>query len=83
MNDASRELRYRLGTLCERYNAMVADKDALDYRLGSPEPFGDTVHGTDAHSAYAGESRTVSSDLRVLIVEMLDICGQIRAIEGF
>jgi hypothetical protein len=62
---------------------MVADKDALDFRLGSPAPFGETVSGVDAQAAYEGASRDVSSDLRALIVEMVDVGQRIRAIEGF
>ena len=83
VNDMSRQLRYRLGALCERYNAMIADKDALDFRLGSPEPFGDTASSVNAEEVYGEASGTVSSDLRALIIEMTDITQQIRAIEGF
>lgn len=83
MNDESRELRYRLGALCELYNAMVVDKDTLDYRLGSNEPYGETVHGVNAERAYEGASKQVGSDLRSLIVEMTEVGKRIREIEGF
>jgi hypothetical protein len=83
MNDTSRRLRHELGELCERYNTMIADKDALDFRLGSPQPYGETVGNLDAGEAYLRESRSVSSDLRAVIVEMLDIGRRIREIEGF
>lgn len=83
MNDASRELRYRLGTLCERYNAMIADKDTLDYRLGSHEPYEDTAHDLKAERAYERASHTISADLRALITEMIDVAQRIRAIEDF
>ena len=83
VNDTSRELRYRLGVLCERYNGMIADKDVLDFRLGSPEPFDETKRGVDAEKAYMEESGTVSSGLRALIAEMIDIAQRIRTIEGF
>lgn len=83
MNDASRGLRYRLGELCGRYNSMIADKDTLDFRLGSPEAFGETTGGTNAEAAYLNESRGVSGDIRTLIVEMIDLAQQIRNIEGF
>lgn len=83
MNDESRGLRYRLAALCERFNAMIADKDALDYRLGSREPYQDTLHGVSAEEAYEGASHAVSSDIRTIIVEMIEIGERIRAIEGF
>jgi hypothetical protein len=83
MNDTSRQLRYRLGDLCERYNAMVADKDALDFRLGSPESYGETLQGIDAEGAYLRESRGVSGDLRTVIIEIVEIGQRIRSIEGF
>lgn len=83
MNDTSRTLRYALGELCERYNAMIADKDVLDFRLGSKEAYGETLRNLDAQEAYLSESRSVSDDLRTVIVEMLDIGRRIREIEGF
>jgi hypothetical protein len=83
MNDTSRRLRYELGTLCERYNTMVADKDTLDYRLGSPQPYGETSNEVDAEQVYMAESRDVTDDLRALIVEMVEVGQRIRAIEGF
>lgn len=83
MNDESRELRYRLGTLCERYNAMIADKDTLDYRLGSNEPYGETAHEVSAESAYEAASHAVSGGVRALVIEILDVGKRIREIEGF
>ncbi len=83
MNDASRQLRYTLGSLCERYNNLIADKDALDFRLGSNEAYEETVNALDAEAAYLGESRTAGDELRVLIVEMAGVAQRIRDIEGF
>lgn len=83
MNDTSRHLRYALGTLCDRYNKMVADKDTLDFRLGSREPYGNTLNAVSAESAYLSESRDVSDDLRTIIVEMMDVGRRIRDIEKF
>lgn len=83
MNDTSRQLRYHLGLLCDRYNTMIADKDVLDFRLGSPESYDTTIHETDAENAYLEESKSLSSDLRALIVEMIDVGRRIRDIEGF
>ena len=83
MNDESRELRYRLGSLCERYNLMVVDKDTLDYRLGSNEPYGETMHGVNAEQAYEGASKEIGGDLRTVIIEMVEIGKRIRDIEGF
>jgi len=83
MNDRSRQLRYALGTLCERYNSMIADKDTLDFRLGSPERYAETAGTIDAEEVYVRESAGVSNDLRSLIVEMIDVAQRIRDIEGF
>lgn len=83
MNDESRRLRYQLGGLCERYNAMIADKDTLDYRLGSNEPYADTENEVSAEGAYERASHAVSGDLRAIIVEMLDVGSRIRQIEEF
>lgn len=83
MNDESRELRYRLGSLCERYNAMIADKDTLDYRLGANEPYEPTVNNVDAQAAYEGASHEVSGELRGLILDILDVGRRIREIERF
>lgn len=83
MNDESRDLRYRLGALCERYNAMIADKDTLDYRLGSNEPYDETLHGMNAEQVYEGASKTIGGDLRGVIVEMVEVGKRIRDIEGF
>jgi hypothetical protein len=83
MNDTSRRLRYALSECCERYNAMIADKDVLDFRLGSHEPYGETVRNLDPQEAYFRESSSVSDDLRAVIVDMMDIGRRIREIEGF
>jgi hypothetical protein len=83
MNDTSRQLRHALGALCDRYNKMIADKDTLDFRLGSREPYGNTLNEVDAESAYLNESREVSDDLRTIIVEMIEVGRRIRDIEGF
>lgn len=83
MNDTSRELRYRLGTLCERYNNMIADKDTLDFRLGSPEPYGITTASVTAERVYEVESHEISDAIRKLIVEMVDVGKRIREIERF
>lgn len=83
MNDTSRQLRYALGSLCERYNSMISDKDVLDYRLGTPASYGETIGNLNAEGAYLDESVSVSSDLRALIVEMIDVAQRIRTIEGF
>lgn len=83
MNDESRELRYRLGALCERYNGMVADKDTLDYRLGSDEPYDTTIHDVNPEAAYEGASHEVSGELRTVIVEIIDVGRRIREIEQF
>lgn len=83
MNDTSRTLRYELGTICERYNVMIADKDAIDVRLGSPEPYGETSAEVSAERVYEVESHTIGGDLRALIAQMHELAQRIREIEGF
>lgn len=62
---------------------MVADNDTLDFRLGSREPYGNTLNAVNAESAYLSESRDVSDDLRTIIIEMMDVGRRIRDIEKF
>ncbi len=83
MNDTSRKLRYQLGMLCERYNAMIADKDTLDFRLGSHEPYDVTTESVTAERVYEVESHGISDEIRQLIVEMVDVGQRIREIERF
>lgn len=83
MNDTSRRLRYTLGVLCDRYNTMLADKDTVDFRLGTPEPYESTVHGIDAEKAYVEASQEVSSELRTIIVDIAQTAQDIRDIERF
>lgn len=83
MNDTSRTLRYELGTLCQRYNAVVADKDVLDVRLGKREPYAESAETVNPERVYEEESFALSSDVRNLIVAMMDLGRRIREIEGF
>lgn len=83
ITDDSRTLRHQLGSLCLRYNTLFADKDALDFRLGSPDPYMETENNLDPEPIYETESLTLTADLRSLIVELLDVAQQIRAIERF
>jgi hypothetical protein len=83
MNDTSRSLRYELGTLCQRYNAVVADKDVLDVRLGKPEPYAESEETVNPERVYEEESFALSTDVRKLIVAMTDLGMRIREIEGF
>jgi hypothetical protein len=83
INDTSRALRYELVSLCERYNRMVADKDTIDFRLGSPQPYDATAASVNPEREYEHESYVVSDDLRRVIVEMIEIGQRIREIERF
>lgn len=83
MNNESRELRYKLVTLCEQYSVMVADKDTVDFRLGSPQPYEPTENSVDAERVYEQESHTVSAALRELITRIDDVVRRIRSLEGF
>ena len=83
MNDESRALRQSLGELCSAYNELLADKDTVDFRLGSPEPYGPAETGTDPERAYEAESKSLSHDLRSVVVEIVETAQRIRAIEHF
>lgn len=83
MNDESRALRQSLAQLCATYNDLIADKDTIDYRLGSPEPYGKTQPGTNAERVYETESKSLSDDIRKIIVEIIEAGQRIRSIEGF
>jgi hypothetical protein len=83
MNDTSRALRYELGNLCQQYNDMVADKDVLDFRLGSPEPYAETTAKVDPERIYERESLALSRDVRRLIADIVEVGRRIRDIEGF
>jgi hypothetical protein len=83
MTDESRQLRYHLGTLCERYNLLVADKDALDVRLGLPVPYDEATASVDPQAVYESESHAITQAIRALIGEFGEVVQRIRAIEGF
>ncbi len=84
MNDKSRVLRHELGSLCDHYNAMLADKDTLDIRLGSDEPYEDgSMPAGGAKRAYEDASESASVDLRQLVVQIVEIGQRIRTIESF
>lgn len=83
MDDESRALRHQLRELCDVYNVLVADKDTLDFRLGSDAPYAKTNEPVDAESVYEGESHAVSSELRDTIIKMSDVAQRIRTIERF
>jgi hypothetical protein len=83
ITDDSRALRHRLGSLCLQYNALFADKDTIDFRLGSPEPYVETEHDTSAEAIYEAESHSLTADLRSLIVELMEVAQRIRGIEDF
>jgi hypothetical protein len=83
ITDESRKLRYDLCWLCERYNLLLADKDALDVRLGYPEPYIETAGNLDAERVYESESHAITSQIRDVIAKMHQTLEQIRALEGF
>lgn len=83
MNDESRALRQKLAKLCDSYNHLISDKDTVDFRLGSHEPYAKTVSGIDPERIYEAESTALSEDVRQLIIAMLETGNRIREIEGF
>lgn len=83
MNDESRALRQSLGELCGAYNELLADKDTVDFRLGSREPYGKAEPGIDPEHIYEAESKSLSDEIRNIVIKMTEAGQQIRAIEGF
>ncbi len=76
ITDQSRALRLELGSLCEQYNALLADKDALDFRLGTDNSYDDgTMSPGGAKRAYEHESKSTSAELRTLIVKLVEIAA--------
>jgi len=83
MNDESRALRHQLRELCDAYNVLLADKDTVDFRLGSHEPYAQTAEPVDAEAVYERESYVISDELRGTIIKMTEVAQRIRAIERF
>jgi hypothetical protein len=83
MNDESRGLRRSLAELCGTYNELVANKDTIDFRLGSHEPYGQAESGTDPERVYENESKSLSDELRRVVVKLIEAGQRIRSIEGF
>lgn len=83
MNDESRALRQCLAELCAAYNELLADKDTIDFRLGSPEPYGKAEPGIEPERIYEAESKSLSNELRNVVIRMLESGERIRSIEGF
>lgn len=83
MNDESRALRQELAKLCDSYNHGITDKDTVDFRLGSNEPYAKAIKGIDPESVYETESKILSEDVRKIIIAMLHVGTRIREIEGF
>lgn len=83
MNDESRALRQSLADLCLAYIELLADKDTIDFRLGSPKAFGKAEQGIDPERIYEAESKSLSNELRRVVMRMLESGQRIRSIEGF
>ena len=83
MNDESRALRQELGELCDSYNLLLADKDAIDFRLGSQEPYAEAKPGVDPEDVYEVESKSLSDDIRAVIIKAIGVGQRIRSLEGF
>ena len=83
MSDRSRALRQTLGDLCSAYNERLADKDTVDFRLGSPEPYTTPEPGTQPERVYEAESESLSDELRTIVINIIETGQLIRNIEGF
>ena len=83
MNDESRALQQQLTKLYDSYNELVADKDAIDFRLGSREPYAEARPWIDPEHVYEVESKLLGSDIRETVIKMMKIGQRIRGLEHF
>jgi hypothetical protein len=83
MNDESRALRRQLAVLCDSYNDLLADKDTIDFRLGSQEPYAEAKPGIDPERIYEVESQSLGNDIRALVIQVIGVGQRIRSLEGF
>ena len=83
MNDHSRALRNELAELCDSYNDLLADKDTIDFRLGSQEPYAEARPGINPEHVYELESQSLGSDIRSVVVRVIGVAQRIRSLEGF
>ena len=83
MNDESRALRLELAKVCDSYNELIADKDTVDFRLGSREPYAEARPGIDPEHVYELESKSLSDDLRETLIKMIEFGKRIKKLERF
>jgi len=83
ITDESRALRHHLLEICSTYCIHHADKDAVDFRLGSPEPYEETAADMNPEAVYETESFAISHDVRAIIIRLMDIAQEIRRLEEF
>jgi hypothetical protein len=83
MNDESRALRQELTKVCDAYKELLADKDTVDFRLGSPEPYADAEPGIDPEQVYEVESESLNDNIRETVVKMIEVGQRIKRLEGF
>jgi|GEM_PF-2418380 len=83
MIDESCALWQELTELCDCYNALIADKDAIDFRLGSGEPYPESRSGINPEHAYEVESESLGDDIRETVTKMIEVGQRIKRLEGF
>lgn len=81
MNDESRALRHELAELCDRYKDLVADKDTIDFRLGSQE-YVEARPGIDPEHVYEVESQSLGYNIRSVVVRVMELRGGLEAFAG-
>lgn len=81
INDESRALRRELTELYDSYNGLVADKDAIDFRLGSREPYAEVRPGIDSEDVYEVESELLRDDIRDTVIKIMDVRDRIKRLE--
>ncbi len=81
MSDSSRALREELTKLYDSYNGLVADKDAIDFRLGWREPYTESRLAIDPEHVYEVESESLRDDIRETVLKIMEVGDQIKGLE--
>ncbi len=81
ISDELRALRREITKLYDSYNGLVADKDAIDFRLGSREPYAEAGPGVDPKRVYEAESESLRDDIRDTVIKIMHVTDRIKGLE--
>ena len=81
ISDELRALRREITKLYDSYNGLVADKDTIDFRLGSREPYAEVRPGIDSEHVYEVESELLRDDIRDTVIRIMDVRDRIKSLK--